>query len=508
MPMPAFARRSVVGPAGRWRVALLALVPALAMGAGASAGDGDGAATRSKALVAAGAASGADARRGRAGNLVGHGGPIKSVTVDPDAQRALTGSFDYAMMAWDLSGAEPRVLRRLSDHDGAVNATAFLPGAERALAAGDDGKVALWDLATGKLLARMEGHTAKIVALAVSPDGRRAASASWDRTARLWSLDGGAPGPVLEGHQGPVNAVAFSADGSQVYTASYDGAIRAFDAHTGALVRPLYKHGWGVNVLARLPGGERLVLGALNGSAVVIDGETGETIAELPSCERPILSLAVVEKPGLVAIGSADGLVRVLRIGDWAVLHEHLNPFGPAWALAFAPGATRLYYGGLDDFATLWQMSPRESFETVDSTFPRRFQVTGAADDPLAEGELQFARKCSICHTLEPDGRNRAGPTLHGVFGRRIASLPGYPYSEAVKGLDIVWSAETIERLFELGPEVFTPGSKMPLQKMTDPRQRSALIAYMQAAGGTGSAAQSAPGMDASQGEDHQGARR
>ena len=53
---------------------------------------------------------------------------------------------------------------------------------------------------------------------------------------------------------------------------------------------------------------------------------------------------------------------------------------------------------------------------------------------------------------------------------------------------DIVWTEDTVSKLFELGPEVFTPGSKMPLQKMTDPEQRAALIAYLKvttAPGGT-----------------------
>ena len=108
--------------------------------------------------------------------------------------------------------------------------------------------------------------------------------------------------------------------------------------------------------------------------------------------------------------------------------------------------------------------------------------MRGEASDRIAAGELQFARKCSVCHTLQADGRNRAGPTLHKVFGRKIGTLDGYPYSEAVKKLEIVWTPETLGKLFELGPEVFTPGSKMPLQKMTDTAQREALIAFLELA--------------------------
>jgi cytochrome c len=227
-------------------------------------------------------------------------------------------------------------------------------------------------------------------------------------------------------------------------------------------------------------------------------------IQTLPSHERPVLSLAVLEKPGIIATGSGDGVIRVLRAGDGSTIEEYSNPYGPVWALAFTADGTALYYGGLDDFATLWRIRPREPFEAIDSPFPRRFQVRGKADSQLAAGEIEFARKCSVCHTLDKDGANRAGPTLHGVFGRRIGSVAGYPYSDALKGLDIVWSSETIGKLFELGPEEFTPGSKMPLQKMTDPAQRDALIAFLKQAtepggseaakDGTSAGSQAAPG--------------
>jgi cytochrome c len=420
------------------------------------------------------------ARRLAVGNLVGHGGPIKAIRVDQVSGRALTGSFDYTMMLWDISSEPPRRLLRLDDHGGAVNAVAFVPGSDRALAAGDDGKVAVWDLAAGKLLHRFEGHQAKVVGLAVSANGRWAASASWDRTARVWDLEGLQPGPVLEGHKGPVNAVAFLGDAAHVATASVDGTISLYRRNDGSLVRPLYKHGWGVNVLERI--GDRLLFGALNGTTGILDVTSG-TVTELQAGERPMLSLDVIEKPGLIASGDGSGTIRVYRADDGLPIEAYQNPYGPVWALAFVAGGAGMYYGGLDDFATLWQVAPRAAFEPVQGEFPRRFQIGRAtgSDDLLAEGELQFARKCSICHTLGHDGRNRAGPTLHNIFGRRIATLPGYPYSDSLKKLDIVWSEETVAKLFELGPDVLTPGSKMPLQKMTDTRQRAALIAFLKA---------------------------
>uniref|UniRef100_UPI00397C5CF1 c-type cytochrome n=1 Tax=Salmonella sp. SAL4443 TaxID=3159898 RepID=UPI00397C5CF1 len=82
--------------------------------------------------------------------------------------------------------------------------------------------------------------------------------------------------------------------------------------------------------------------------------------------------------------------------------------------------------------------------------------VAVGPDDPLAayagDPGAEVYRACVACHTLTPDDGNRAGPTLAGIFGRRIATLPGYDFSEALKKLDIVWTPETVAKLFELGP--------------------------------------------------------
>jgi cytochrome c len=89
---------------------------------------------------------------------------------------------------------------------------------------------------------------------------------------------------------------------------------------------------------------------------------------------------------------------------------------------------------------------------------------------------------CRACHALGAGEGPRAGPTLHGVFGRRIATAPDYAYSQALKWLDIVWTPETVSRLFEVGPSVMTPGTKMPEQRILDPADRAALVGFLERA--------------------------
>ena len=101
----------------------------------------------------------------------------------------------------------------------------------------------------------------------------------------------------------------------------------------------------------------------------------------------------------------------------------------------------------------------------------------GGQSDPLAafgdDPGAQIFRACVACHTLNSAEANRAGPSLHGIFGRKIATLPGYNFSPALKNLDIVWTPETLSTLFEIGPAAYTPGTKMPEQRINfDPRSQ------------------------------------
>jgi cytochrome c len=408
--------------------------------------------------------------------LTGHGGPVMAIEIDPETRQALTASFDYSVMLWSLEGEAGKVEERLIGHNAAVNDVAFVPHSRRAVSVSDDGSAIIWDLATGTALKRLQGTPDKVVDVAVSADGRFAAIARWDDTARLIDLQSTEEVRRFEGHHGNVNAVAFGADGGTLYTGSYDGTIRAWDLATGAERGVVHDHGWGVNALLVVD--ETLVFGGLDGTLARVSPVTGETV-ELAHPDAPVLSLTVTADGSRIAAGFGDGTIRVFAVATWTLLEEYDNVYGPVWGLAFADAAgTSLYHTGLDDFAAFWRVQPRKPFEEPKSRFPRRFQVRADTD----AGRLQFQRKCSVCHTLEADGKNRAGPTLYGIFGRKAGSLPGYPYSDGLKNSDIVWTEETIAELFDHGPDVVTPGSKMPLQRMTDEQARDDLIAFLKQA--------------------------
>ncbi|MGB1474473.1 MAG: c-type cytochrome, partial [Candidatus Puniceispirillaceae bacterium] len=176
-----------------------------------------------------------------------------------------------------------------------------------------------------------------------------------------------------------------------------------------------------------------------------------------------------------IGFGNAKGMVKIIDMASMSLLRDFKAANGPIWSLLLMPQAGDMVVASLDDHISKWQIQDFPP-EILDSPGPaRRFHPTAE----ISNGERQFARKCSVCHTLEADGRRRAGPTLFGVFGRRAGSLPDYPYSQALLDSDIIWSAESVARLFTDGPDVVTPGTKMPIQRMKNKQDRDDLIAYL-----------------------------
>jgi cytochrome c len=45
-----------------------------------------------------------------------------------------------------------------------------------------------------------------------------------------------------------------------------------------------------------------------------------------------------------------------------------------------------------------------------------------------------------------------------------------------------VWSPETVAKLFEIGPAAYTPGTKMPEQRIGSPEDRAALVKFLEKA--------------------------
>ncbi|RMD95137.1 MAG: cytochrome C [Alphaproteobacteria bacterium] len=420
------------------------------------------------ALDAVGGAAGA--RAGFA-TLAGHGGPVMAVDISQDGARALTGSFDNSLGLWDVDSA--RLIRWLDGHEAAVKTVRFID-TRRAVSGGDDLTARIWDLETGETLHVLRGHTGVVEAVAVSPDRRLLATAGRDRRAGLWDIETGAHLGWLEGHGGPVNDVAFA--GGLIYTASSDGTIRSWDPETRHMKRIIVRHGFGVRALLIDPARGWLVYGGQDGGTRVLELATDRLLADLTADRRPVLAIAESPDGSQIAIGDGQGHIMVVATADWSVTNDFRAALrGPIWALAWDGAGERLLAGGLSETAHFWPVGASAAGPLIDVS------ASGFLRDPasMPNGERQFLRKCSICHSLSDDGVRRAGPSLAGIFGRKAGTWPGYVYSDAVARSGIIWNEETIDALFDLGPEHYIPGTKMPAQRIADPQDRADLIEFL-----------------------------
>jgi cytochrome c len=89
-------------------------------------------------------------------------------------------------------------------------------------------------------------------------------------------------------------------------------------------------------------------------------------------------------------------------------------------------------------------------------------------------GEELFQKRCTSCHNLD---REKEGPRLRGVFGRKSASIPSFNYSDALKAANRVWDADSLDKWLS-DTDKFIPDNDMNLSlKKAD--ERADIIAYL-----------------------------
>jgi cytochrome c len=100
-----------------------------------------------------------------------------------------------------------------------------------------------------------------------------------------------------------------------------------------------------------------------------------------------------------------------------------------------------------------------------------------APDPSVARGKRLFLQ-CASCHEVADSGVVKIGPNLKGIYGRHVASQPGYGYSAALKGQSFDWDDAALDRWLQ-SPNQVAPGTAMAFIGLPSADDRQAVIAYL-----------------------------
>jgi cytochrome c len=91
----------------------------------------------------------------------------------------------------------------------------------------------------------------------------------------------------------------------------------------------------------------------------------------------------------------------------------------------------------------------------------------------------EYAKVCQTCHNFQKGLGPKIGPDLWDVVGRKIAAVPGFAYSDSLKGVSGDWSYEELNKWIT-DPRAMASGTKMTFPGEKDPQKRADILAYLQ----------------------------
>lgn len=160
-------------------------------------------------------------------------------------------------------------------------------------------------------------------------------------------------------------------------------------------------------------------------------------------------------------IGAFCGSLLVLLLGKWAA--EGLYSMGGG-------------HGGEEHAAYVIEVEGGDDHGAAATEEAGPDFATLLAEADVAKGAKVFS-KCKACHKTEA-GANATGPSLYGVVGRAVDSVPGYGYSGKLTQAGDVWTPENLNHFLE-NPKAAAPGTAMSFGGLKKEKDRANLIAYL-----------------------------
>jgi cytochrome c len=103
--------------------------------------------------------------------------------------------------------------------------------------------------------------------------------------------------------------------------------------------------------------------------------------------------------------------------------------------------------------------------------------ASAALAQDVAAGKTSF-NKCMACHSIGEGAKNKIGPELNGLDGRKSGTVPDYSYSDANKNSGITWNEAQFKEYIK-DPKAKIPGTKMAFIGIKNEQEINDLWAYV-----------------------------
>lgn len=230
----------------------------------------------------------------------------------------------------------------------------FAPKGMRLAAASQNRVVYLFDPVTLDVQV-LRGHDDQVLSVAFRPDGGQLLSASWSGQLRRWDLQTGSSS-VLGSYDSPLVCISMSPDGKTAAAACREGGAILFDTATGKVLRPLGSGSPEIWTAAFDPGGARVALGSADGSVRLVRTSDG-TVERRVEVEGIPQGLAFAPGGNRIAVARSDGGVLVVDLRSGAVLQRMQGHDARVRAISFLPDGKRLVSAGHDEMIRFWGAS-------------------------------------------------------------------------------------------------------------------------------------------------------
>jgi cytochrome c len=102
---------------------------------------------------------------------------------------------------------------------------------------------------------------------------------------------------------------------------------------------------------------------------------------------------------------------------------------------------------------------------------------SAAPAQDVAAGKTSF-NKCLACHAVGEGAKNKVGPVLNGLAGRKSGTVEGYSYTEANKNSGITWDEASFKDYIK-DPKAKIPGTKMVFAGIKNEQEAGDLWAFL-----------------------------